>query len=77
MTVGLWGVETGGGYSSEMGTVTEGKKFTPSIDGSLTPSFRVKEESDASLAPDFRYKENNYMYKMYNKYYVHIMYVNM
>ena len=49
MTARDGGVVTGSGDSSEMGTVTgwEGKqKLMPSIDVSLTPDFRGKEESN-------------------------------
>ena len=41
------GVETGGGDSSEMGSVKNGKKkSTASIGASLTPDFRDNEESN-------------------------------
>ena len=55
VVVGEWrtsqsdvGTEAGGGYSSEMRTVTgEGKqKSMTSIDANLTPDFRYKEESN-------------------------------
>ena len=41
------GAETGGGYSREMRTVTEGKKkFMTSINSTFTSDFRCKEESN-------------------------------
>ena len=42
----------GSGDGSETGTVTEGKKSTTSIDATLTPDFRGKEQRN--ITPRFK-----------------------